>query len=59
LPAIDRLTTERLRFAVQQVADEKFQVNGFLRISVSDGFKQFADGYFHASSSRISRTSIA
>jgi len=29
-------------------ADEKFQVNGFLRISVSDGFKKFADGDFHA-----------
>jgi hypothetical protein len=37
-----------LRFAAQQPADEKFQVNGFLRVGVGDGFKQFADGDFHA-----------
>ena len=31
-----------------QPADEKFQVDGFLRISVGDFFKKFADGDFHA-----------
>src|SRR5208283_1048666 len=39
---------EQLRFSTFQPADKKFQVNGFLRISVGDGFKKFADGDLHA-----------
>ena len=37
-----------MRLAVQQAADKKFQVDGFLRIGVGDGLKEFADGDFHA-----------
>ena len=44
----ERRAAERLRFAAFQPADEKFQVNGFLRVGVGDGFKKFADGDFHA-----------
>ena len=39
---------QRLRFACEKLADEKFQVDGFLRVSVRDFFKQFADGNVHA-----------
>ena len=41
-------TVQRPRFAGQQLADKKFQVDGFFRIGVGNFLKQFADGNFHA-----------
>ena len=41
-------TVERLRFARQKFADEKFQVDGFFRIVVENFLEQFADGNLHA-----------
>jgi hypothetical protein len=44
----ERRATQRLRCARKKLADEKFQVDGFLRVGVRDFVKQFADGNFHA-----------
>ena len=36
-----------LRFARNNFADEKFQVDGFFRVVVGDFLKQFTNGNFH------------
>ncbi len=39
---------QRLRFAGQKLAEEKFQMDGFFGVVVADFLEQFADGNFHA-----------
>ena len=45
---LHRRAIQRLRFAGNQFADEKFQVDGFLWVVVADFLEEFADGNFHA-----------